>query len=269
MTHLTSPWVSFVSGPAMPRALLSWRPASPMIERVTNSRVPSLCGHYSASSLLRTHPSPSHLRPPSRCFRLYGLHCSGNFSPGWGGLLQLLSAPLSPCRRYHPAGGIQRFSSCALNPAVFASDPEARPPELLFRGYLTFAFATAWWLTTILLMALSVGFRVSVSLPPATRVTGLRLLPRWDCLPLSVPAFPGRTGLLSVHSRYNLRTRQVAQSDLLHQRPRRLRYLHRRSGYYRVERSSSRAGLFPAVDQRLFTAHRNIAITFIIPSARA
>jgi len=47
-------------------------------------------------------------------------------------------------------------------------------------------------------MALSVGFRVSVSLPPATRVTGLRLLPRWDCLPLSVPAFPGRTGLLRV-----------------------------------------------------------------------
>ena len=118
--------------------------ASLMIERITNSRAPSLCGHYSASSLLRTHPSPSHLRPPSRCFRLYGLLCSGHFSPGCGGLLQLLSSPLSPCRRYHPAGGIRRFSSYALNPAVFASDPEARPPGLLFRGYLTFAFATAW-----------------------------------------------------------------------------------------------------------------------------
>src|ERR1700739_3098303 len=137
-----------------------------MVERITNSRVPSLCGHYSASSLLRPHPPPSRLRPPSRCFRLYGLPCSGNFSPGRGGFLQLRSAPLSPCRRYHPAGGIRRFSSSALNPAVFASDPEARPPELLLRGSPTFAFATAWLLATILSMALSVGFRVSVSLHP-------------------------------------------------------------------------------------------------------
>jgi hypothetical protein len=38
-------------------------------------------------------------------------------------------------------------------------------------------------------------------------------------------------GLLSVHSRYNLQTRQVALCDLL------------RSDCYRVERSSSRAGL--------------------------
>src|SRR5215813_6727206 len=63
-------------------------------------------------------------------------------------------------------------------------------------------------------MALSVGFRVSVSLHPATQTTGLRLLPRWDCLPLSVPAFPGRTGLLSVHSRYGLHARGVALATL-------------------------------------------------------
>ena len=30
--------------------------------------------------------------------------CSADFSPGRGGLLQLLSASSSPCRRYHPAG---------------------------------------------------------------------------------------------------------------------------------------------------------------------
>jgi hypothetical protein len=64
------------------------------------------------------------------------------------------------------------------------------------------------------LMALSVGFRVSVSLHPATQATGPRLLPRWDYLPLSVPAFPGRTGLLSVHSRYGLQTRRVAYATL-------------------------------------------------------
>src|ERR1035437_8483326 len=39
--------------------------------------------------------------------------------------------------------------------------------------------------------------------------------------------------------------------DPLHRRLRRLCYLHRRSDCYRVERSSSRAGLSPAVDQRL------------------
>ena len=64
------------------------------------------------------------------------------------------------------------------------------------------------------LMALSVGFRVSVSLHPATQATGPRLLPRWDYLPLSVPAFPGRTGLLSVHPRYGLHARRVAQATL-------------------------------------------------------
>src|SRR5215472_3316892 len=62
-------------------------------------------------------------------------------------------------------------------------------------------------------------------------------------------------GLLSVHSRYDLQTRQVALCDPLHRRLRRLCYLRRRSDCYRVERSSSRAGLIPAVDQRLFTAH--------------
>ncbi len=45
------------------------------------------------------------------------------------------------------------------------------------------------------------------------------------------------------HSRYNLQTRQVALCDLLHRRLRRLCCLHRRSNCYRVERSSSRAGL--------------------------
>ena len=164
-----------------------------MVERITNSRAPSLCGHYSASSLLRTHPPPSHLRPPSRCFRLYGLPCSGNFSPGRGGLLQLLSAPLSPCRRYHPAAGLRRFSWFASNPAVFASDPKARPPELLISRLPHVRFRYSLVTRNHPLMALSVGFRVSVSLHPATQATGPRLLPRWDCLPLDAPAFAGRT----------------------------------------------------------------------------
>ncbi len=46
---------------------------------------------------------------------------------------------------------------------------------------------------TLLPRAWSVGFRVSVSLHPATQVTGLWLLPRRDCLPLNTSAFSGRT----------------------------------------------------------------------------
>jgi hypothetical protein len=58
-------------------------------------------------------------------------------------------------------------------------------------------------------------------------------------------------GLLGVYSRYDLQTRQVALCDPLHRRLRRLCCLYRRSDCYRVERSSSRAGLSPAVVQRL------------------
>jgi hypothetical protein len=45
------------------------------------------------------------------------------------------------------------------------------------------------------------------------------------------------------------------RSDPLHRRLRRFRYLHRRSDCYRLERLSCRAGLAPAKDPRLCTAH--------------
>ena len=69
----------------------------------TNSRVPSLHGRYPASTLLRTHPSPSRLRSTSRLSRLYDRPCSGDFALGRGGLLQLLGMSLPPCCRFHPA----------------------------------------------------------------------------------------------------------------------------------------------------------------------
>src|SRR5271165_5919270 len=70
---------------------------------VTNSRAPSLHGRYPASTLLRTHPSPSRRRSTSRLSRLYDRPCSDDFSSGRGGLLQLLGMSLSPCCRFHPA----------------------------------------------------------------------------------------------------------------------------------------------------------------------
>jgi len=79
-----------------------------------------LRGHYSASSLLRTQPPPSRLRPTSRFRRLYGLPYSDDFAPGRGGLLQLLSMSLSPCCRFHPAKVNNRVSQSSVVHAAFA-----------------------------------------------------------------------------------------------------------------------------------------------------
>src|SRR5882757_9557167 len=47
-------------------------PLPPFVRAVTNSRASSLCGHYSASSLVQTQPNPSRRPPLSRCHRLFG-----------------------------------------------------------------------------------------------------------------------------------------------------------------------------------------------------
>jgi hypothetical protein len=54
-------------------------------------------------------------------------------------------------------------------------------------------------------------------------------------------------------------------NDLLHQRLQQSRCLHRCSDCYRVERTSSRAGLTPAVDHHLFTAHPISGLTGSYP----
>jgi hypothetical protein len=85
-----------------------------------------LRGHYPASSLLRTHPPPSRRRSISRLRRLYDLPFSGDFSPGRGGLLQLLGMSLPPCCRFHPAEvKVPRRpdfgTPCCLRPSVAGS----------------------------------------------------------------------------------------------------------------------------------------------------
>jgi site-specific DNA recombinase len=95
-------------------------PASPIDEEFTCSRAPWLHGRYPASKLLQTQPPPSRLRPTSRELRLYDLPCSTDFSMGRGRLLQLLSASLSPCCPYHPAGATRRLSQLAARHDAFA-----------------------------------------------------------------------------------------------------------------------------------------------------
>jgi hypothetical protein len=103
---------------------------SPMLETLVG-RATSLRGHYSASSLLRTQPPPSRLRPTSRYRRLYGLPCSDDFAPGRGGLLQLLSMSLSPCCRFHPAEVNIRIGQSSAAHAAFALRLKARPSGIL------------------------------------------------------------------------------------------------------------------------------------------
>src|SRR6516225_937681 len=104
---------------------------SPRFGGVANGRAPSLHGHYSASSLVRTHPPPSRLRPTSQCRRLYGLPCSGDFSSGRGGFLQLLSMSLSPCCRFHPAEVNSRIGQSSASHSAFALRMQARPSGIL------------------------------------------------------------------------------------------------------------------------------------------
>ena len=77
------PWAySPVSGLADNGCFSQGTPASHVGGGVTSSRAPSLHGHYPASALLRTHPSPSRRRPTSRGRRFYGLPSFRGFRRG-------------------------------------------------------------------------------------------------------------------------------------------------------------------------------------------
>jgi hypothetical protein len=128
-----------------------------------------------------------------------GLPCSVRFPTGRGGLLQLLSASLSSCRRYHPAGARAALEpvcdlSCCLRFPVTSSasgvthsgglcvhsrcGPTTRrdPEDGVVNGLQ--------------------GIGVPSSLP--SKLRGLWLLPRRDCLPLHAPAVAGHTSGLAV-----------------------------------------------------------------------
>ena len=141
--------------------------------RIGIFRGSTLRGHYSASSLLRTQPPPSHLRSISRFSRLYDLPCSGDFAPGRGGLHQLLGMPLLPCCRFHPAEVEMPHRSdfgtpCCLRPTEAGSALGFTPFEATF----TFTVVTARQLVVSPRETLSIGFRILISLHPAIQTTG-------------------------------------------------------------------------------------------------
>ena len=153
-------------------------PASHVVGDIPNSRAPSLHGHYPASSLLRTPPPPSRRPPTSRGPRLYGLALLRRFRDGTRRaspvarrvLVTVLS--LSP-RRSDPPRQPGCDGPCCLRPldrglglrGYALSGPPLRSLSLRPGDSLT-----------ILRMALSMGFRVLVSLLPAIRATGLLTL---------------------------------------------------------------------------------------------
>ena len=112
---------------------------------ITNSRAPSLHGHYSASSLLRTHPPPSRLRSTSRLSPVIRPTLLRRFRAGTRRaspvarhvLVTVLSLP--PRRGEHAASVRFRHAH-----AAFALRLRARPSGLLiFEATSAFTFVTA------------------------------------------------------------------------------------------------------------------------------
>jgi hypothetical protein len=148
----------------------------------------------------------------------------------------LLSTPLSPCRRYHPAGGVQRVSQIALNPVVFASSPQARPPGLLIPRLHHVCFRYSLVTRDHPFDGL-VGRLQNFGFPPPC-------YPSYGT-PTFVPVGLTPTGCASLCWTHGPAQRSltlwpasspVAQGDSLHRRLQPLRYLRDCSDCYRLER---------------------------------
>ncbi len=93
----------------------------------------------------------------------------------------------------------------------------------------------------------------------------MELVRSYNSIRFGLPTKPGRVGscitifgACLAFTHVTAYTLAKSPSDPLQQRLQQSRCLHCCSDCYRVERTSSRAGLTPAVDQRLFTARRII-----------
>ena len=90
--------------------------ASLFVRAATNSRVPSLHRHYSASPLLRNPPATLSPVPDFPVLPGYTVPLSADFATGRGGLLQSLSASLPSCCRRNPAGVVSSLQSACDDP---------------------------------------------------------------------------------------------------------------------------------------------------------
>jgi hypothetical protein len=104
--------------------------ASRMAGSVTNSRAPSLRGRYPASTLLRTRPTPSRLRPLSRVAGYTAYLAPPISRRDEEGFSSCLARPCHHAVDNHPAGVAHRISLFAMSHAAFAKTLPARPPGL-------------------------------------------------------------------------------------------------------------------------------------------
>src|SRR5208283_4927027 len=140
----------------------------------TNSRAPSLHGRYPASTLLRTHPSPSRLRSTSRLSRLYDRPAPAISRWDEEGFSSCSACPCHRAVASTPPKCWSRIDQISAPHAAFALRLGARPSGLrIFEATFAFTFITARRLVVSPRETLSIGFRVLVSRHPAIQTTGL------------------------------------------------------------------------------------------------
>ena len=148
--------------------------ASRFVRAIAISRAPSLHGHCSASSLLWAPPTPSRLPPTSRCRRLYGFPAPPLSRRDEEGLSSCLACPghravaLTPPE--WPAASVSLRRSMLSSP--YGSELDLWCFRLS-RPNLRLLSLRPDDLLTIQEMALSIGFRNSVSLLSAIQATRL------------------------------------------------------------------------------------------------
>ena len=165
-----------------------------LFKALLNSRAPWLHERYLASSLLRTHPPPSHLRFISRLSVIEPTLLQRISSWDEQGFSSCLVCPKVACHHYHPAEVFIRFGPFSYEHVVFALRLRARPSRLItFEATYVFVCTTTYYFALTLKVSLSVGFNVLISRHVATQATGFGLLTWQVCLLLNIPAFAGRT----------------------------------------------------------------------------
>ena len=117
--------------------VLSYHPYLPFCWKIISSRAPWLHEPYLVSSLLRTHPPPSHLQFTSRLSVREPTLLQRISSWDEQGFSSCLVSPKVSCHHYHPAEVFIRFSpfsiwTCCLRPTAAGSTFEA----IHFRGHL-------------------------------------------------------------------------------------------------------------------------------------
>ena len=139
---------------------------SMLSEELQHSRAPSLRGRYPASSLLRTRPTPSRLRPISRVPGYTAYLAPPISRRDEEGFSSCLARPCHRAVATTPPEWVQPHQSVSADPCCLRPSLRARPPGLaLSRPPLRSLALRPGDSPPSLRMALSIGFRI-LGFPP-------------------------------------------------------------------------------------------------------